>query len=48
MLVIKVVRKFPGALEVKDLVLIMLWHRFDPGLGTSTCFFGCGQKTVKM
>ena len=37
---------FPGGLAVKDPVLSLLWHRFDPCLGTSACSRH-GQKKKK-
>ena len=37
----------PSWLRVKDLTLSLLWCRFDPGLGTSTCHEGSPKKKKK-
>ena len=36
-------QKFPGGLAVKDPAFSLLWFRFDPWPGSSTCC-GCSQK----
>ena len=38
--------EFPGGLAVRDLVLSLLWCRFDSRLGISACF-GCRGKKKK-
>ena len=38
--------EFPGALAVENSALSLLWHGFDPGVGTST-YCKLGQKKKK-